>query len=264
MKISRGIPVRFRIITETDLTRFLSLFQNEYNSLSPKSKHISMRLSARFEDNTAIESDSSQDFLASGFLKTKRTVSIDFSLTDYQNNHSIGLSLYHGDSDYRNSISVQSESENWVSALSIRLQESVDACTPQKSILLKHRRLFEIIVGLSLGRLYFWILDLLFLLIPIRPIENPPEWILTVRSFFVEHPIISILLDYALMFPSGWFAAWWLLSKAEKLWPSIEFQIGPQHTHIEKRRRCLISAIFTFGILPLLVSLVYDILKNLK
>lgn len=264
MKISRGIPVRSRIITETDLVRFLSIFQTEYDSLSRMSKHISMRLNARFEDNTAIEADSSREFLASGLLKTKRAVSMDLSLTDYENKNSIGLSLSHGDSDYGNSISVQSESENWVSALSTRLKESVDACTPQKSFLLKHKRLLEFVVALSIGRVYLWLLDLLFPLLQIRPIENPPEWVLSIRSFFVGHPFISILFYYALMFANGWFPSIWLLSKANKLWPSIEFQIGPQHTHIEKNRRKLISAIFTLGILPLLVSLIYDVIKSIK
>jgi len=245
----------------TDVERLAVLFADESKSIRAKSDTPRISYEARADDATVFETDSLEEFLSSDIFKTKRIVSIKLSLAQYSTDKRLSLSLSHGNSDYQNGASIQGNDSNWVNSIYTRLKESIDACQPQSSLLLKWRRPIEFLTAVGIGRLYIWVLDIAFSFVPFAPIENPPNWVLAMRNFFQDNPFFFSLFDYILGLPLGWLASSAIINRAERLWPSIEFQIGPPHTYLEKRRRLLLLSIFTLGIAPLTVSIIYDLIK---
>ena len=264
MKISRQLTISRRIITRDDLIRLARIFSDESSANLSASRQLRLSFTVRADDGTIFETSDISDLFSDDVLKTKRIASFDLSFSDYSRDLSMHLSLSQGASDYRNSISVQGSDANWVTGSFTRLKESVEACAPQTSFLLRYRVPIELVSAVGIGRLYTWVLDILLsLIIPSSVVLNPPEWIASLRPFFRAHPSLLVLLDYVIGLPLGWFAALLLLERAVNLWPSVEFQIGPPHTYVEKRRRILLSTIFVVGILPLITLVIYDLLKSL-
>lgn len=266
MKISRKFKIAGRVITIEDITRLVNILQNEYSELALKSKHIRLLFKGSTEDGIIFESEIPNDFLSAELMQTKRTISFDCSLIDFTNDLSIYVTLEHGNSTYSgNSVSVQGTDANWVNALQTRIKESFDAALPQNSFLLKNKTSIEILFAFGIGRLYAYVLQLVlvaFISIPDSFAKNPPTWLVSVASFFNNHHFLFTLFNYLIYLPVGWLGSSYLISKAKDLWPSIEFQIGPTHTYLEKKRRNLVYAFYSLGILPLLISILYDVLKS--
>jgi len=266
MKISRKFKIEGRVITTEDIKRLVNILEKEYSELAPKSRHIRLLFKGSTEDGIIFESEIPNDFLSAELMQTKRTISFDCSLIDFTNDLSIYISLEHGNSIYSgNSVSVQGTDANWVNALQTRIKESFDAALPQNSFLLKNKTYIEILFAFGIGRLYAYVLQLIlfpFISVPDSFVKNPPTWLFSLAIFFNNHRLLFTLFDYLIYFPAGWFGSSYLISKAKDLWPSIEFQIGPTHTYIEKKRRNLIYAFYSLGILPLLISIIYDIIKS--
>jgi hypothetical protein len=263
MKTSRHFNISGRIITEKDIARIIGIINEEYHSLESKSKHISKMFKGCTEDGIVFESDNSTEFLSAELIQTKRTISFDSSLIDYNNDLSIYISISHGDSGYRNSISISGVDSNWVNSIFIRLQESIEASSPQDPFIFKYKTIIKIGSAFGIGRLYFFLIDNVLSFMIKKPSTNPPIWVVGMQNFFSTHPFLHFALYYLFCFSIGWFPVLLLMMKAKELWPSVEFQIGPNYTLVEKQRRNILYLIFTLGILPLLISIIYDICKSL-
>jgi hypothetical protein len=50
----------------------------------------------------------------------------------------------------------------------------------------------------------------------------------------------------------------WIL----ELWPLIELDLGPEHLKIEKRRRARLAIVTAAIVLPILLRVLYDIVKS--
>lgn len=266
MKISRKFKIERRVITIEDIKRLVNILEKEYSELAPKSENIRLLFKGSTEDGIIFESEKPNDFLSAELMQTKRTISFDCSLIDFTNDLSIYVSLEHGNSIYSgNSVSVQGANANWVNALYTRIKESFDAALPQNSFILKNKTTIEILFAFGIGRLYACVVQLIlfpFISVPDSFTKNPPTWLVSIATFFSKHLFLFTLFDYLIYFPVGWFGSSYLISKAKSLWPSIEFQIGPTHTYIEKKRRNLIYAFYSLGLLPLLISILYDVIKS--
>ena len=263
MKIARQETISRRIVTHDDVIRLGRIFADEFSSRSSVSSNARLTFTVRADDGTVFETDNIGDLSSDQVLRTKRIVSFDLSLSDYSNDLRMHLSISHGASDYRNSISVEGTDANWVNGSFTRLKDNIEACSPQNSFIVRHRLPIEFVTALGIGRLYVWALDIfLALFFPSFNVSNPPEWITSLAVFFRAHPTLFISIDYIIGLPAGWFPASILLDKASRLWPSVELQIGPPHTYTEKRRRLLLLTIFMTGILPLITSFIYDLLRS--
>jgi hypothetical protein len=266
MKINRKFKIERRVITIEDIQRLVNILEKEYLKLEPNSNHIRLLFRGSTEDGIIFESETPSDFLSAELMQTKRTLSFDCSLIDFTNDLSIYISLLHGNSTYsNNSVSVQGKDSNWVNALDTRLKESFEAALPQNSFLLKNKTFIEILFAFGISRFYYYFLHLIvfpFIPVPDSFSKNPPTWIAPLATFIKNHHLFATVIDYLVCFPVGWLASIYLISKAKNLWPSIEFQVGPTHKFIEVKRRNLIYAFYSLGILPLVLSILYDIVKS--
>lgn len=263
MKTSRHFNISGRIITEKDIARIVGIINEEYLSLVSKSDRIRIMFKGCTEDGIVFESGDPTEFLSAELMQTKRTISFDSSLIDFTNDLSVYISISHGDSEYRNSVSVSGGDSKWVNSVLIRFKESIEASSPQDPFIFKYKTILKIGSAFGIGRLYFYLLDIFLSLVIKKPILNPPSWLVDMKVFFKAHHFLFSVCDYLISFSVGWFPVLLLMMKAEKLWPSVEFQIGPKYTFVEKQRRNILYIIFTLGILPLLISIIYDICKSI-
>jgi len=192
-------------------------------------------------------------------ISSKRVSGIELHYSSYDANQEVSISLSHGGGDYRNYVKVSGLDSTWVNGTLKTIEEIIMGFKPQYRFLAEHKGAIEFVFALSIGSMYFYLMDL----IPIAPIEGErPEWAIKLASALKGFELLFYFLKYIFAYLVGIWPAFYLMAKLEKLWPSIEFQIGPEHTFIEKQRRAWIAAALLVGVVPLLTSVAYDILKT--
>lgn len=91
---------------------------------------------------------------------------------------------------------------------------------------------------------------------------EPPEWLLQNTDMLRSIASYGFVLNYLFAYFIGLGPAYLLIDKLKKLWPSVEFQVGPRHTFFEKRRRVWLVSVFFIGVTPFFVAATYDLLKS--
>ena len=255
---SRYSKIENRIVTREGVFKLASLVHQEYLSAKQGTKHCSVSYMVTCSDNSSFESEDPSIFDKESFLISKKVETIEITYHQYETNSYINISLRHG-SDYGNSITVRGTDSTWVNGITKKLEEAVDSFQPQNTFVKKHKWMFNVIFGLSLGAIFIWII----MIIPSDPPKDqPPAWVMVLRSLFERFPPLRLIFKYLLGLPVGIFPASLLTEKLIALWPSIEIQVGPDHTLLEKKRRKWILNVVIMGVLPLLLSLIYDIVSG--
>ena len=157
---------------------------------------------------------------------------------------------------------VKGDDHNWVNGIFVQLQEIIESVKPQDNWLLRHKSVLLHTIALGVGAALYQILRFLtYQLVP--PMENPSETVKAMRQFFVTYPFFMFLLDWLLKWGLGITWAFplreWLLC----LWPSIEFDFGPEHMKVEKQRRLRAWVVLSSAVLPIVLTLLYDIVTAL-
>lgn len=137
----------------------------------------------------------------------------------------------------------------------------MNALKPQEPWFFRHKTLFLHLLALGVGYAVYTILDILWYR-HISPLENPSQNILAIREFLQQNHIFYVLIQAFLFWLQGIFPALWLQEWIFKLWPSVEFDFGPEHQKLEKLRRFRMGLILTVAIAPLLVNLIYDLVSS--
>jgi hypothetical protein len=259
---SRIIKVRDKVITLDNIRRIASIISKHYNKTRESSNdRCRIKYNATCFDDSSFESSDISIFSDDSVLATKRVSYISIIYSSYESSESIDVSLSHGNSDYRNHIKVSGSDSTWVNGMSTNLEREISAFLPQNKFLTEYKNILEIIFAIGIGSLYFYFISL----IPFEPsqvkIEKPPKWLLQFIIVIKDQIIFSSLIKYGLSYSIGIWPAYKLMDKLKSLWPSIEFQIGPEHSYIEKQRRLWFLAAFSVGIIPLIRSFLYDMMK---
>lgn len=254
---SRFASIENKIVTLQDTHRLAQILFDEDTTSKRNGQDSSISFMARCVDNSSFESEDYNIFNTESFLSRKRVLSVSMTFHRYEDNSYINIELHHGNYG-DNSITVRGTESTWVNGMTSKLSEIVDSYKPQNIFVRKHPHILNTILALGYGTVFVWII----FLIPSNPIKNVPEWIRLLRELFDKAPIIRTLLRYAIGIPIGFFPASLTRIKLLELWPKVEIQVGPEHLLIEKRRRYWLTTIFMTGILPLLLSFIYDLAKG--
>jgi hypothetical protein len=153
---------------------------------------------------------------------------------------------------------VEGTDSKWVNGNIKAIDEIIESFAPQNLRVLELKWLIHTVLALGIGRLYLFFVGL----IPM-PSSKPPQWdwMVGLYHFVLGHPLLPYVVLYVAYYLGGFWPAWYFYSKLLSFWPSVELQIGPEHTLIEKRRRRWLFSFFLLGVAPLLTSLVYDFLR---
>jgi len=259
MKETRDKEIKSRVFTKNDIRSLWANLNKEDQSSKSKKDHSSIDLTLNSTDGTGYESNTSELLSDGDIIDLKKSTSISLDYYNYRLGRRIIITLQHG--DYGSRIVVSGKDRDWVAGVFDRLNAVLDAVKPQKSWLILHKTLLLHLIALGVGFTIYTVVDFL-LLRHITPLENPSKKILVIREFFKQNPFSITLLDFFLFWLNGIFPALWLREWVLKLWPSVEFDFGPENQKIEKLKRFRIRLVLTLIIIPFLVNLIYELVNN--
>ena len=104
-----------------------------------------------------------------------------------------------------------------------------------------------IVVAVAIGRSWNELSSpVLDLFVSVRVDESPPGWAIYLREHAPIRTLVALALDIVVGFTPSWMLVEWL----EKLWPTIEFDFGPEHLKRRKQLRGRFAVIVTVLLLP--------------
>lgn len=263
MKETRKKIIEDKIFTKSDICSIFKIVNSEYE-YSKKAKNHSLsrlELNLNCQDGTNYESES-DDLLNDGdIIDTKRCVSVSIRYNDYKLERRTSVTFEHG-SDYGNEFIVSGLDRNWVSGTFDRIDTTIDSVKPQKHWFIQYKSIILHVSAFFFGLMIYRILDILWYQ-HIEPINNPSEIIQAIRDFIYKYLFVLYTIQGIFFWLQGIFPVLYLRNWVLKLWPSIEFDFGPEHQKSEKNKRKRLGLFFFVIIVPLLISFIYDLIKNL-
>ena len=265
IKESRYITIENIVINLSNVKLLVDEVYKEYSKIMDKSYRKSIEYSVKCDDNSTFESEDISLFSDDSIINKKRVISIDISFyfynidNDFRN--SIRINLNHGNTTFGNDITVSGTDSKWVNGMIKRLEENVDSFKPQSTFFKNHKFISTSILALGLGIVYVWII-IFFINATSSPSANETtETLSPLKELFINYPIIKTMILYLLGLIAGIIPASLIIEKLNSLWPSVEIQIGPEHTFIEKKRRFWLISFLLFGVLPIVVGFVVELIK---
>lgn len=261
MKETRRYNIEKRIFIKSDIINIGKVFLKEYEFSKENETNSSISFRLDCIDNTSYESEDIGLFDEENIIDIKRTKNIEISYHDYKLNRFMNLTLVHG--KYNNSILiVNGDDQNWVNGIFTKIKELIDSTKPQDNWIIKHKTFLLHLNALGIGIILYAILNILIYQ-HIEPIKNPSETVLNFRAFFTTYPILLYAFGLLSRWVIGMPVALYLRDGLLSLWPEIEFDFGPEHLKIEKIRRLRISVFIITAVIPIILSVGYELFKSL-
>jgi hypothetical protein len=264
---TRKISISDRVFTIEDLRRVAAIFDKQ-SLLAKKSDHdASVKYSVTFSDDTTYESDSPDLFSEGSLAVPARPVEIKMSFRNYKLGRHISLSLSHGDSSYGNVAVVSANEPEWLRQNFLTLEETLQTVRPQTIWLRRHRTLLLNLIAVGIGSLGMWVVDLLT-----NVLTHGIDLSGIIKPLPPDSPWRRVISDGApLLYGMKWMWYWvvgffwgafavrgWLL----RVWPSIEFDFGLAHLKTERKKRRRLLAVATLIVIPIIRSIIYDVMKS--
>lgn len=256
IKETRSFKVENQIINFNNLKTLADFLQGEKFKF-PANSGVDLSSSATCEDTVVYSSESLSLFEDNSPLRLKRVKSVRMEFYVYAIKAKILIELLHGGGTWRETnISISGCDSDWVNGCLNRLQEIFSSFPPQNTFMRRHKNSARFVLALGFGSLIFWVL----MQFPHAPsTEQPPIWLLKIS----ELPLGTYVIKYALILLMGFFPAMYVHERLVKCWPSIELQIGPEHSWIESQRRRWLSAALIMGVIPFCINVLNDVVKNI-
>lgn len=258
MKETRQKLIKDRIFSKQDIIAIWEKVNHEY-AASQKNHRSSIELTLNCSDGTSYESDNS-DLLNDGdIIDLKKTESASIDYLDHETKKRVSITLRHGASSnlfFGSKLTVSGEERNWVAGTFDSLSTVINAARPQDFWLIKHKTIMLNLGAIGIGIAVYALLDFL-LLRHMQFTKEPSENVLAIRNFLKENKIILILLQISSFWLQGIFASIFIRDWVIKLWPSVEFDFGPEHERIEKMKRQRLGLFLTIIIIPFVISLLF-------
>lgn len=236
----RRIPFNLKRITPKIIRAFSSIIEDEIENLDNEQRDKFFKIySVDANGNESFESQSNVIFSCIE-NRMVRKIFMQFYTLDNSKNIEIQIVDSVKDDDLENFLMVSGDNPTWVNGILTRLVAILNTAENQPKI------------SNSSG----WIVFGLFVLFNVeyfRLFFNyfPKDIELLFTLFIFGVPFLSFIL--ALKFHNY----------IETLWPSVELQTGPDYQRIPNRRRTKLQWMAVSVILPLLLSVVYDVVKSI-
>lgn len=237
----RRLTFGYKRITPKTIRKFSDIIENEISQL--RNDNFYLMYSVDATDNTSLESQSNQIFAENQVIENRNVQKISMRFYTLDNSKNIEIQIVHSlqNENSENFILVSGEDSNWVNGVLSRLTEIINLAEKQPEIKDKSGYLMFFI---------FVIFNIVYFRMCFNFLEKsiPSAWL--VIFFIVGIPILSLVL----------------LSKfftyLDGLWPSVELQTGPNYMQKPRENRNKAQWILVSVILPLLLALIYDLIKS--
>ena len=245
----RSYKIDNRIFTLKDIRKIASIFEQEHKNATKNKHDSSLSFSVNCVDGSEYETEDVKLFDENAII-TKRVENIKFNFIEnkdyFKEDKSISLQLKNGNDSYGNELQISGTDSNWVNGSLIKLKEVIEASQPQFNLVHKFGLPLTIISSISIGTIFLLVLVLVSRAIVFKPFINP-------FKLMSDEPIIFI----PSIFTMGFFPSLFVVDWLKKMFPSIEIQIGPDHTFIEANRRNIFYGIITLVLLPIILTLIF-------
>lgn len=260
----RSGQIKNKVFSLSDITRIAKLidaYKHQLIAVADEQDKRFVRSVFVIEcaDNSTNEFENIDFLEKDDFNGFGRILAIKISLSSYETRHYIRISL---DSERGYGLlDVEGRDMDWVDAKFSQLIKAIDLVKPQENWYIKNQLLVMNIAAISIG-IIPWFLVSTFLDLIITPIENPSEKIIVIREFFNQIPWLEFIFPLLGCWGFGLVWAQLLNNWVTKLWPSIEFDFGPDHLNVIKERRKRIKIAGTVVIMPVLLAIIKAVVNK--
>lgn len=251
MITTKKIQIKNKVFTKNDIFLLSKVFQDEHDKNNQDEyKNLTYTLKCDFENEHQF--NSLDELKNSNKLDLKKVSVIEIELYTHHTEN-INLSIEHIiDDSIHNKIIVKGPNELLVNGLIGKFSEILESVRPQKTLLNEYENSFLGLVAVAIGYIIIFIIAF-FINNPNPPIQEAET------SVFLKAIENNLILEYAVKISVYWFIgitfAIIIKEKSLKLWPSIEFDFGPEHLKKEKKKRNVYIFIITILIIPFLINL---------
>lgn len=250
--------VENKVFKKSDVIRLIKLISSGHQKKSSKDlinpTYTNIEL-LMHDGNTYTSEEYSSDDI-DGVLETKRLKSISLSFRSRETESTVSIKLT--DSKYGlNYFSVESNDNSWFRAKKDEIKEWLDSVETQNNIILNHTKIVETILRFWLGYAFLLCIFLtIHLMYGFADIELPPTDKESVNYKFVDTYYIPIMA--LLSYVAGLLPADFIMEKVKNLWPSIEFNFGPDHLNKIKKNRIKLGYLISALVIPVILIIVEE------
>jgi len=248
------------IITPESVRTLVKIILSAAKELPPQKQYYQQRFTftATSSDGMQYSSETPELFQNDGELDTKQVERIAISFRDHTNDASIDVELSQKGSrfDFGNKIRVSGTGSTWVSGISDKLRVAVSEFKKQDGWPGAYSTWLGLISAFSfgsvisrLGNFVFTHIVHIVIKIPVLDIAPGYDWLWR-PLHFVWIGLLGIPFSVALM------------NYLMELWPPVEFRMGRDWMQVLPQRKKRLAWFVTAVVLPLLVSVIYDVLKH--
>ena len=197
-----------------------------------------------FLDDSTLSNDK-LDIFENRLFEEKEIKDIRMKYHSYNLVKSVSVYLYNYDTIKISRIELESEDENWIFTTKGKIEQLLSFCIKQSlisNLLINHFKICAFIM------IILSFISALFTVIFLSNFINWDFEQIFLMTILVMFPLVMIYLK--------------LFEKLEKAYPSVEISIKDKNNTAKKRRKIIIS-IISLIFLPLLLSIVYDLLKKI-
>ncbi|MGA2506181.1 MAG: hypothetical protein ABSF80_01725 [Chitinispirillaceae bacterium] len=261
-----SVNIEEKIFSKADIIRLANIFKNIYDSTQSKHKKYDITLGCTGNETHQFSDTSSLDSL----LDLKRILSISYNFHVYDENMDITLQLNHGESSgfWYNTLSVSASQDDWVTLKHEAIMAAINAVHPQSTWFRKYEWLIFNISSINVGWLCVSLLIKWMKFINYQSSTDKPSGLFSSSiCYLYTHSHLAMIGIYLMIF---WtfgtiimLLLWWgfLRQRYFDLWPSVEFDFGPEHLRKEKITRKVIGAIIALFGIPIILQILFKVVK---
>ena len=253
VKIRKKLKISGGVVKPENIRELAEKVYKEYSQDLEKNQRVSVNFILKSSDDTQYESENTEIFLEGGILDNRRIIAIEMLYDNYSEDKRISIDLEHTISNSMiNEVIISGRNEIWANGVLKLIENIVSNWKKQVNWPYKYKWPLTIIFGIGIGLLYINFLDIIINpYINITPISPKPQWAIELRPFIIS-------LYYLSGFFIGVLPASYIVDKICRLYPSVEFIMGPEYSHIEERKRIKLYKTISIGVIPLVISLIIE------
>jgi len=243
-----------KIFKSGNILRLSKTIFDLYSKSNPSNSRFIISLFCK-EDNSTYEIEGKDFNSESEILELKRFENIGISFQDYIQEKYVNITLFQDPERLsRNELKIESREHPWTDQTFKTITDILNAVTPQNLLLEKYGRYLYHFIALNIGLLVLCVIRglILHFHIPPSPYNKSSLFDQMIKTYHFTKYIILFAITWAegasILFP-----LWrWLLN----LWPSVEFDFGPEHLKASKNVRKALWLIISLILFPLIINLI--------
>lgn len=248
---TRRVRLGAVVVSADDIRKLAEIVVQAGGEIENEKSPARFTFKMQTSDGSEYEAQTPEVFAKGGILDTKQVGMVLITFSGYSTSSHISVFIYHGDVDKSwNQVEVTGTDATWVNGVTRRIEDAIGEWERQAEWPMKLRGLILAISTLGIALLYKLILHIF-------------SSVLHLQASSAEHvqPTSLVIQWTMLLFVAFWPAAD-LTRKFVGLWPNIELRTGREYAQVLTRRRQYLWLVATIGVLPIVIRVLYDIVKH--